>query len=103
VFGRRVAQSQLPFGARDAVVKHGPSRHRGLDVTVVSPKRGPRFRAYVHTPGWRRVLAVGTAESAESAIARAERALSQAVGTGVQVNLPEPPRHPRSSKTVGVA
>jgi hypothetical protein len=100
VFGRHVAQSQLPFGARDAVVKHGPSRHRGLDVTVVSPKHGPRFRAYVHAPGWERVLAVSTAESAESAVARAERSLSQAIGNGVQVNLPQ---RPRPSETVAVA
>jgi hypothetical protein len=98
-----VAQSQLPFGARDAVVKHGPSRHRGLDVTVVSPKRGARFRAYVHTPGCERILAVSTAESAESAVARAERLLSHAIENGVQVNLSERPRHPRSSKAVAVA
>jgi hypothetical protein len=56
VFGRHVAQSQLPFGARDAVVRQGSSRHRGLEMTVASPKRGPWFRAYVHTPGWERVL-----------------------------------------------
>jgi hypothetical protein len=88
VFGRHEARSQLPFGTRDAVVKEGPSRHRGLEVTVVAPERGPRFRAYVHAPGWGRVLVVSTAASADEATARAEALLAQAVGAGVRVNLP---------------
>jgi hypothetical protein len=87
VFGRHKAQSQLPFGAHDAVVKQGPSRHRGLDVTVVAPKRGPRFRAYVHTPDWQRALAVSTAASAEAAASRAEAVLAQAIDEGVRVHL----------------
>ena len=103
MFARHVAQSQLPFGARDAVVSKGPSRHRGLEVTVVSPKRGPRFRAYVHTPDWERVLAVSTADSAEAAMTRAEMSLSQAIGNGVQVNLPAQRRHAQATTTASVA
>jgi hypothetical protein len=91
VFGRHVAQSQLPFGARDAVVKQVPSRLGGLEVTVAAPKCGPRFRAYVHTPGWERILAVGTGSTADAAKVHAEESLSQAIGSGVQVNLPPPP------------
>jgi len=91
VVGRHVAQSQLPFGARDAVVKQAPSRLGGLDVTVSAPKRGPRFRAYVHTPGWERVLAVGVGSTADAAMLHAEGSLAQAIGTGVRVNLPGPP------------
>jgi hypothetical protein len=83
-----MARSQVPFGARDAVVKQGPTRHRGLEVTVVAPKRGPRFRAYVHTSEWERVLVVSTAASADAAMRRAEALLTQAVGEGVDVNLP---------------
>jgi hypothetical protein len=70
------------------VVKQRPSRHRGLEVTVVSPKRGPRFRAYVHTPAWERVVAVSTAESEDAAMARAEAALTQAIAIGARVQLP---------------
>lgn len=88
MFGRHVARTELPFGARDVVVKHGPTRYRGLEVTVVAPRRGPRFRAYVHTPGWERVLVVSTAELAETAGSRAEALLTQAVGEGVEVGLP---------------
>jgi hypothetical protein len=103
VFGRHVAQSQLPFGARDAVVGQGASRHRGLEVTVASPKRGRRFRAYVHTPGWERVLAVSTADSAEAAMARADQSLSHAIGHGVQVSLPAQRQRVRAAKTAEVA
>jgi hypothetical protein len=88
MFRRHVAGSQLPFGARDTVVKQGRTRYRGLEVTVVAPKRGPRFRAYVHTRDWERVLVVSTAASAESAMARAEALLTQAVGEGVEIHLP---------------
>jgi len=83
-----MARPELPFGARDVVAKHGPTRYRGLEVTVVAPKRGPRFRAYVHTPGWERVLVVSTAEQAETAGSRAEVLLTQAVSEGVEVGLP---------------
>ena len=91
-----MAQLQLPFGARDGVVKQGPSRHRGLEVTVVAPKRGPRFRAYVHTPGWERVVAVSGAGSEDAAMARAEALLTQAIGNGVRVDLPPQLRLQRS-------
>jgi hypothetical protein len=91
VFGRHVAQSQLPFGARDPVVSQRPSRLGGLEVTVAAPKCGPRFRAYVHTPGWERVLAVGTGSTADAAMLHAEGSLSQAIGNGVRVNLPAQP------------
>jgi hypothetical protein len=79
-------RSQHPF--RDSVVKQAASRHRGLQVTVFAPKHGPRFRAYVHTPGWERVLAVSAAESADAAMRRAEALLTQALGAGVEVHLP---------------
>jgi len=79
-------RAQHPF--RDALVKQVASRHRGLEVTVFAPKHGPRFRAYVHTPGWERVLAVSAATSADAAMERAEAVLTQAVGAGVQVHLP---------------
>jgi hypothetical protein len=80
-------QSQHPF--RGAVVMQQPSRRGGLEVTVFAPKHGPRFRAYVHTPGWERVLAVSTAQSADAAAKRAEAVLTQAVGAGVDVQLPQ--------------
>jgi hypothetical protein len=72
----------------DSLVKHEPSRHRGLEVSVFALKRGRQFRAYVHTPGWERVLAVSIAASADAAMTRADAALSQAVGAGVDVRLP---------------
>ena len=81
-----MGRSPHPF--RDSLVTQGPSRHRGLEVTVFAPKRGPRFRAYVHTPGWERVLVVSTAASAEAAMERVDVLLSQAVGQGVEVKLP---------------
>jgi hypothetical protein len=87
VFGRHV-ESQLPFGARDPVVDQRPSRLGGLEVTVAAPKCGPRFRAYVHTPGWERVLAVSTGSTADAAMVHAEGSLSHAIGSGVRVNLP---------------
>ena len=79
-------RSQHPF--RDSVVKQATSRHRWLRVTVFAPKHGPRFRAYMYTPGWELVLAVSAAESADAAVARAEALLTQAVGAGVKVQLP---------------
>src|SRR5690349_5432377 len=79
-------RSQHPF--RGSMVKQKASRHRGLEVTVFAPKHGPRFRAYVHTPEWERVLAVSAAESADAAMTRAEAVLTQAVGAGVDVRLP---------------
>jgi hypothetical protein len=76
-------RSQHPF--RDSVVMHASSRHRGLDVTVFAPKRGPRFRAYLHTPSWERVLAVSTGESADEAVQRVDALLARAVESGVGV------------------
>ena len=73
-------QSQNPF--RDPVVILKAIRRRGPEVTVLAPRHGPRFRAYVHTHDWERVLAVSTAESAEAAAERAEAVLAQAVGAG---------------------
>jgi hypothetical protein len=80
----RVAEN--PF--RDSLVKRQPSRHEGLEVSVFAPKRGPKFRAFVHTPSWDRVLVVSTAASADAAMARADAPLAQAVGEGVAVRLP---------------
>jgi hypothetical protein len=92
----RVTRS-LPFGARDAVVKQRLSRHSGLEVTVAAPKRGPRFRAYLHLPDWQRVLAVSTGDSPDAAITRVEELLRHATGSGVRVNLPPQRRHQGSS------
>jgi hypothetical protein len=85
-----VSRSQHPF--RDSVVKHAASRHRGLEITVFAPKHGPRFRAYLHTPNWERVVVVGTAESADAAVERVDTLLTRAAGSGVGVNLPKPSR-----------
>src|SRR5512138_1405147 len=79
-------RSQHPF--RDAVVKQRPSRHRGLEVTVFSPKHGPAFRAYVHTPGWERVLVVSAATSADAAMERAEGSVGRVVGEGPGITVP---------------
>ena len=87
-----MGRPQHPF--RDSVVNQEPSRHRGLQVSVFAPKHGPRFRAYVRTPGWERVLAVSTAASSDAAIERAEAVLTQAVGAGVEVHLPPAARRP---------
>lgn len=92
MFRKRMRPTQHPF--RDAAVEERPSRHRGLKVTVSAPKHGPRFRAYVHTPGWERVIAVSTAASADAAIERAEAVLTQAVEAGVEVHLPPAARRP---------
>jgi len=86
VSGVRVDDSQHPSG--DPLVKQQPSRHKGLEVSVFAPKRGAKFRAYVHTPCWDRVLVVSTAASADAAMARSDALLAQAVGEGVAVRLP---------------
>jgi hypothetical protein len=85
-----VAQAELPFGPDDAVVKERPSRHRGLHLTVVAFKRGPtRFRAYVHTPEWERIVVVSANSSAEVAAERAENLVGRATERGVVVRLPQ--------------
>ena len=81
-----MSRSQHPF--RDSVVKHAASRHRGLEVTVFASKHGPRFRAYLHTPDWERVLVVSTASSVDAAVDRVDGLLTRAVGRGVRVKLP---------------
>jgi hypothetical protein len=81
-----MGRSPHPF--RDSLVKQESSRHRGLEVSVFALKRQRQFRAYVHTPGWERVLVVSTAASADAAMTRADALLSQAVGAGVLVHLP---------------
>ena len=74
----------VPLGSGAVVVNEGPSGYRGLDLTVVALKRaGWPFRAYVHTPGWGRVVAVSTGSSADTARERAETLLAQAVERGV--------------------
>jgi hypothetical protein len=78
-----------PFGPRDAVVIERPSRHRGLRVTAVAfAERMPRVRAYVHTPGWERIVATGTGRSAGEAAVRAEDLLEHALLRGVRVAPP---------------
>jgi hypothetical protein len=78
-----------PFGPRDAVVIERPSRHRGLRLTAVAFADGePRIRAYLHTPAWERIVAVGGGESAGEAAARADDLLERAMTQGVAVSLP---------------
>lgn len=91
-----------PHPTGDSVVKHAPSRHRGLDVTVFAPRRGPAFRAYVHTPGWERILVVSTGASADEAIARGDALLTHAVEAGVDAHLPSA-RRPLRLQTAGEA
>jgi fructoselysine-6-P-deglycase FrlB-like protein len=75
-----------PFGVRDAVVIDRPSRYRGLRVTAVAfASRTPRIRAYLHTPGWGRIVATGTGTSAGDAATRAEDLLDRALSQGVVV------------------
>lgn len=82
-----MGETALPFGSRDAVVIERPSRHRGLRLTAVAfAERVPRIRAYLHTPKWERILAVGTAPSAAEAANRAEDLLDRAVDRGVSVD-----------------
>ena len=78
------------------MVKHRPSRHRGLHLSVVAFKRGGTpFRAYVHTPDWERIVVVSSNSSAEVAAERAEDLVLRASKHGVLVRLPQPspPRH----------
>ena len=78
-----------PFGARDAVVIERPSRYRGLRVTAVAfAGRTPRLRAYLHTPGWERIVATGVGRSAGEAAVRAEDMLEHALLCGARVELP---------------
>lgn len=80
---------RTPHPFRDSLVKQEPSRHGGLQVSVFASKRGPRFRAYVHTPGWERVLVVSSGgASADAAMARAEATLDEALSAGIGVHLP---------------
>jgi len=82
-----MGEAALPFGSRDAVVIERASRHRGLRLTAVAfADPGPRIRAYLHTPQWERILAVGTAPSAAEAAHRAEKLLDHAVDRGVAVD-----------------
>jgi len=101
-----------PFGARDAVVIDRPSRHSGLELTVVAfadgePRiraylhtrewkrilavafadRTPRIRAWLHTPGWERIVATGTGGAAGEAAVRAEDLLEAAWARGIPVAL----------------
>jgi hypothetical protein len=79
-----MGEAAPPFGSHDAVVIERPSRHHGLDLTVVAFARGePRLRAYLHTPEWERILAVGTGPSAADAAVRAEDLLERAAALGV--------------------
>ena len=58
-----------------------PSRHSGLDVTVVARKHGSDrqpFLAYLHTPDRLRVVAVSDGLSPERAAHRVEELLSHA-------------------------
>jgi hypothetical protein len=100
-----MARSQPPFGPEDAVVKQRPSRHRGLHLSVVAFKHGGTpFRAYVHTPGWERIVVVSPNSSAEVAAERAENLVLRASKHGVLVRLPQPlpPTHVSSVQAGGI-
>jgi hypothetical protein len=72
------------------VVKERPSRHRGLHLTVVAFKHGgTRFRAYVHTPEWERIVVVSANSSSEVAAKRAENLVGSATERGILVRLPQ--------------
>jgi len=63
------------------VIWERPSRHSGLDVTVVARKHGgdrQPFLAYLHTPDRLRVVAVSDGLSPERAADRVEELLSHA-------------------------
>lgn len=82
-----MGEHALPFGPRDAVVIERPSRHRGMHVTAVAfAKRSPRIRAYLHTPGWERIVATATGRSAGEAAVRAEDLLEHARLRGIGVD-----------------
>jgi hypothetical protein len=84
-----MGESVVPYGPRDAVVIDRPSRYAGLSVTAVAfEHRTPRIRAWLHTPGWERILTTGTAESAGEAALRAEDLVESARARGVPVRLP---------------
>src|SRR5947207_1825400 len=83
-------QGRLPFGHRDSVVLQRPSRHPGLLISVVARRDEALLRAYVHTPGWRRVVAVGMARSPQDAADRADGLLANAIAHGVPTGLPKP-------------
>jgi hypothetical protein len=90
-FRATVSRVERSFGPGGAVVEQRPSRHRGLHLTVVALKGGgTRFRAYVHTPEWERIVAVSANSSAEVAAARAENLVVCASERGVLVRLPTP-------------
>jgi hypothetical protein len=81
-----MGESPLPFGPRDAVIVDRPSRHPGLRVTAVAfADRTPRIRAYLHTPGWDRIAAMGTGRSAGEAAVRAEDLFELALRRGIGV------------------
>jgi hypothetical protein len=80
-----MGEAEPPFGERDAVVIDRPSRHRGLELTVVAfADREPRIRAYLHTRGWKRILTVGLGRSAADAADSAEELLDRARRLGVR-------------------
>ena len=84
-----MGEPALPFGPRDAVIVDRPSRHPGLRVTAVAfADRTPRIRAWLHTPGWERVITTGTGGSAGEAAVRAEDLLEAARARGVPVAHP---------------
>jgi hypothetical protein len=84
-----MGESVPPYGPRDAVVIDRPSRYAGLRVTSVAfAQRTPRIRAWLHSPGWDRVVATATAESAGKAAVRAEDLVETAQSRGVPVQLP---------------
>jgi hypothetical protein len=63
------------------VIWERPSRHSGLEVTVVARRQGraqPPFLAYLHTPDRSRVVAVSNGPSPEQAAHRVDTLLTHA-------------------------
>jgi hypothetical protein len=84
---RSMGRGAVPYGSRDAVVIDRVSRHRGLRVTAVAfAGRPPRIRAYLHTPEWRRIVAMGVGEAAAQAADRAEELADRAAERGIPVD-----------------
>ena len=89
---RARSRSRLPFGRRDSVVLQAKSRHDGLLISVVARRGAASLHAYLHTPGWGRILAVGLAPTAQEAAERADALLDAAIARGLTIGRVKPSR-----------
>jgi hypothetical protein len=68
------------------VIWERPSRHPGLDVTVIAREDGGQpFLAYLHTPDRRRIVAVSQGRTPETTAHRVENLYASVLGRGVAV------------------